>query len=143
MGDSFLLIDLALFTKLVYFSAICALAPQAAIILILDNVSCATPAASLSTSCMAAYLLTTNGVRKEYHDAMATSPLAVTKVSSQLKMHPIVSAVQMTVMAWISEDSRSDIPSWRILAVMVIIAVVCPGGSASSTEIGWRKRASR
>ena len=34
-------------------------------------------------------------------------------------------------------------PACRVLAVMVMIAAVCPGGSTSSVEIGWEKRALR
>lgn len=51
-------------------------------------------------------------------------------------MHPIVSAVEITVMACIREERRSDMPSWRMFAVTVMIAVVCPGGSASKIEMG-------
>ena len=40
-------------------------------------------------------------------------------------------------------ESFSEIPTWRMLAVVVMIAAVCPGGRVSRTEIGWLNRARR
>jgi hypothetical protein len=40
-------------------------------------------------------------------------------------------------------DILSDIPIWRVLAVIVTIAAVCPAGSASRTDIGCLNSASR
>lgn len=40
-------------------------------------------------------------------------------------------------------DNFSEIPIWRIFAVIVMMAAVCPGGSVSKTEIGWQNRALR
>lgn len=55
---------------------------------------------------------------------MTDTPLAVTNVSSQLKMQPTTSATVITAIACINEESRSDIPNWRTFAVVVMIAVV-------------------
>lgn len=60
----------------------------------------------------------------EYQMVMAISPLEVTKVNSQLKQQPIISASVITAEPWISEESRSDIPSCRTFAVTVMMAVV-------------------
>jgi hypothetical protein len=37
---------------------------------------------------------------------------------------------------WSKAESFSDMPVCSVLAVMVIIAAVCPGGSTSSVEMG-------
>jgi hypothetical protein len=51
--------------------------------------------------------------------------------------------MSITATACIRDDSLSDMPNCSIFAVMVIIAVVCPGGSASSVEIGNWNNASK
>jgi hypothetical protein len=116
---------------------------QAAIILMLDKASAATPEASLSMTWTSAYLFTTSGVMIAYQTTTAISPLEVTKVSSQLKEQPMMRAMRITDTACIREESRSEIPNCRMFAVIVIIAVVCPGGSASNVEIGSRNNDSR
>jgi hypothetical protein len=98
------------------------------------RVSATTLDASLSTSCTAAYLFTIRGVVIEYHAMTKTSPVAVTKVNAQLYMHPMTKATR-TIAVACSKDS--------MFAVIVMIAVVCPEGKASSVEIGcwnsaWR-----
>lgn len=55
----------------------------------------------------------------------------------------MISAVTMTVMAWMRLDKRSEMPICRMLAVIVMMAAVCPGGSTSSMDIGCLKRACR
>lgn len=77
-----------------------------------------------------------SGVVIVYHAMIAMSPVAVTNVSSQLYRHPMISAIKITAIACMSDDSRSEIPSCSMLAVIVIIAAVWPGGSASKVEIG-------
>ena len=49
----------------------------------------------------------------------------------------------MTVIAWMRLDKRSEMPICRMLAVIVMMAAVCPGGSASRIDIGCLKRACR
>jgi hypothetical protein len=55
----------------------------------------------------------------------------------------MISAVTMTVMAWMRLDKRSEIPICKMLAVIVMMAAVCPGGSASRMDIGCLKSACR
>lgn len=38
-------------------------------------------------------------------------------------------------------ENFSEMPSWRMLPVTVIMAAVCPGGRVSRTEIGCLKSA--
>ena len=75
--------------------------------------------------------------------AMTIRPELVTNVRLQLKQQAMISAVNITEMACIKVVRRSEMPFWRILAVMVMMAAVCPGGSASSTEIGCLNNESR
>jgi hypothetical protein len=70
--------------SLSYFDDILFSAPQATTIRIPISVSAATPDASLSTSWIAVYRSTTNGIVIEYQTMIITSPLAVTSVNSQL-----------------------------------------------------------
>lgn len=42
---------------------------------------------------------------------------------------------------WRKADSFSEMPACRVLAVIVMMAAVCPGGSTSSVETGWAKSA--
>jgi hypothetical protein len=42
---------------------------------------------------------------------------------------------------WRNADSFSEMPVCRVLAVMVMMAAVCPGGRTSRVETGWAKRA--
>jgi hypothetical protein len=107
--------------------------------LILESASAAKPAASLSSFWTLANLFATTGVKIEYQMAIAIKPLEVTNVSSQLKQQPMMSATRITVVAWINDERRSDMPSCNIFAVTVMMAVVCPGGRASSVDIGSRK----
>jgi hypothetical protein len=135
-GDSFMLAIFVRSTNLLYLLVILTSAPHAAIIFTPDSASDAIPAASLSTCWTTAYLLATNGVMMAYQPTIAMSPLDVTNVSSQLKIQPTMRAMSITETACISEDNRSEIPNCNIFAVMVIMAVVCPGGSPSRVEIG-------
>jgi hypothetical protein len=142
-GDNFILAIFVRSTSLLYLLVILDSAPHAAIIFTPDSASAAIPAASLSTCWTSAYLLATNGVMIAYQPTIAMSPLEVTNVNSQLKTQPTMRAMSITETACISDDSRSEIPNCIIFAVMVIIAVVCPGGSPSRVEIGSCNRARR
>lgn len=55
----------------------------------------------------------------------------------------MITAVMTRVVDCRNIEIFSEIPDWRMLAVMVIIAAVWPGGRVSRTEIGWAKRALR
>jgi hypothetical protein len=123
-------------TNLLYLLVNLVSAPHAAIIFMPVNASEAIAAASLSTCWTSAYLLATSGVMMAYQPTIAISPLEVTNVSSQLKTHPTTRAISITETACISDDNRSEIPSCIMFAVIVIIAVVCPGGSPSRVDIG-------
>lgn len=52
-------------------------------------------------------------------------------------------AVTMSDVLWMNIASFSDMPSWRMLPVTVMMAAVCPWGRVSRTEMGclnsaWR-----
>lgn len=143
IGDRRWLRALISSTRSPYFCVIFSSAPHAAIILRLDSASAAKPAASRSSVCTLACLFATSGVKIEYHMAIASRPHEVTSVSSQLKQHPMMSAMDITAVACIKDDRRSDMPSCSIFAVTVMMAVVCPGGSASKVDIGNRKSSRR
>jgi hypothetical protein len=50
-------------------------------------------------------------------------------------------SAEMTVEEdWRRAESFSDMPACRVLAVMVMMAAVCPGGSTSSVETGCANR---
>jgi hypothetical protein len=138
-----MLILLARSNNLLYLPIIFASAPHAATVRMPVRVSATTLDASLSTSCTAAYLFTIRGVVIEYHAMTKTSPVAVTKVNAQLYMHPMTKATRTIAVACSKDESLSEMPSCSMFAVIVMIAVVCPEGKASSVEIGcwnsaWR-----
>jgi len=65
----------------------------------------------------------------------------VTRVRDQLNVNAMMTAAMMVALNWINVPSCSEMPSWRVLAVEVIVPAAVPPGMESRTWMDCAKSA--